>query len=222
MAQTTQMDTMLQHARMYGYRTTLMPFTRVFLPYRLALRFHAIHQSEAALRELLDSHGPGGSVPIAVVNNLRPTRPGILDAGALGTYRPGRQVYPIEPIHEPALLGDSTPRIEAALRAVSGGAIVRNQWIDISLDQLVELIQLVPVREDDPSEWDTATIAQVIETISGRYGERGKLYVRDFERSSRILVTGGISGGSGGEHEAAKRMNVPVLFLLRESGQRAS
>lgn len=224
-AQTTQMDTMLQHARMYGYRTTLMPFTRVFLPYRLALRFHAIHQSEAALRELLDADGPGGPVPIAVINNLRPTRPGILDAGALGTYRPGRQVYPIEPIHEPVLLGDSTARIEAALRSAMGGTIVPNNWFDISVDQLVELIQLAPVRDDDPSEWDTTTIVQVLRQLSARYGHRAKLFVRDFKRSDRLLLTGGISGGSGGsggEYEAAKSMNLPVLFLLHESGQRAA
>lgn len=221
-AQTTQMDTMLQHARMYGYRTSLMPFTRVFLPYRLALRFHAIHQSEAALRELLDSNVNGSPVPIAVINNLRPTRPGILDAGALGTYRPGQQVYPIEPIHEPALLGDSTSRIDDALRSAAGGKIVRNNWLEIPVDLLLELIQLVPVRDDDPSDWDTFTIVQVIRQISPRYGQRGKLFVRDFERSNRILVSGGISGGSGGEHEAARGANVPVLFLLRESGQRAA
>src|SRR5262249_55464109 len=38
-ARTTQMDTMLQHARMYGYRHSLMPYTRVFLPLSLATRF---------------------------------------------------------------------------------------------------------------------------------------------------------------------------------------
>lgn len=217
-AQTTQMDTMLQHARMYGYRTELMPFTRVFLPYRLALRFHAIHQSEAALRELLDNDGPGGAVPISVINNLRPTRPGILDAGTLGTYRPGKQVFPIEPIHEPTLLGDTTPRIERALQAIGGGTVRRDGWVDISLEEMIALIEQVPVRDDDPSDWDTQAIVQVLRTIGARYNNRAKLYVRDFERSSRVLLTGGISGG---EHDAARQLNVPVLFLLHEAGRRA-
>src|SRR6185295_720641 len=31
-ARVSQMDTVLQHARMFGYRQLLMPYTRVFLP----------------------------------------------------------------------------------------------------------------------------------------------------------------------------------------------
>ena len=35
----SQMDTMLQHARILGYRGELMHYTRVFLPRSLAVRF---------------------------------------------------------------------------------------------------------------------------------------------------------------------------------------
>jgi hypothetical protein len=48
-AQVSQMDTVLQHARMYGYRDALMPYTRVYLPQQLATLFHDIHQAEEAL-----------------------------------------------------------------------------------------------------------------------------------------------------------------------------
>src|SRR5207237_3561079 len=42
-AKTSQMDTVLQHARMFGYRQLLMPYTRVFLPDSLAATFHFSH-----------------------------------------------------------------------------------------------------------------------------------------------------------------------------------
>ena len=51
-AQVSQMDTVWQHARMYGYRDELMPFTRVYLPRGVAGRFRGIHQTEDELREL--------------------------------------------------------------------------------------------------------------------------------------------------------------------------
>ena len=49
-ARVSQMDTVLQHARMFGYRSSLMPYTRVFLTRELAARFNAIHTAETKLR----------------------------------------------------------------------------------------------------------------------------------------------------------------------------
>ncbi|HSE49581.1 MAG TPA: Z1 domain-containing protein, partial [Terriglobales bacterium] len=88
-ARTTQMDTMLQHARMYGYRQPLMPYTRVFLPLSLATRFHHIHEAEQALRGLLRSPVGTKPTPVELAQNLVATRSTILDGGALAAYRPG-------------------------------------------------------------------------------------------------------------------------------------
>src|SRR4029079_18457864 len=65
-AQTAQMDTVWQHARMYGYRTALMPYTRVYLTGRLATRYKDIHESEEQLRELLRREMRGEEIPIRV------------------------------------------------------------------------------------------------------------------------------------------------------------
>src|SRR5690606_36351539 len=106
-ARVSQMDTMHQHARMYGYRQHLMPFTRVFLPQTLALRFRQLHEGEQGLRDLLGNDGSGRTIPVEVAGDLRPTRSNILDIGAISAYRPGQQVYPVEPVHDPRELGDS-------------------------------------------------------------------------------------------------------------------
>jgi hypothetical protein len=216
-AQTAQMDTMLQHARMYGYRDALLPFTRVFVPYRLALRFLWIHESERALRALLGSEASGEPVPVAVVNNLRPTRPGILDAGALGAFRPGQQIYPILPIHEPHLLGRATETIDELLAEALGVAYPKNQFREIDLDRLLAVIDAVPIRPEEPGDWASSTIAQVLNSIGARYGKKGALFVRDFQRTGPELVNGAISGDEQGD---ARRQGRPVLFMLRESGTR--
>jgi hypothetical protein len=216
-AVTTQMDTMLQHARMYGYRGGLFPYTRVFLPRQLALRFRSIHDSESGLRDLLVRENPVDPTPVAVVDELRPTRPGILDPRRLSAYRPGQQVYPMEPVFERAGLGDSTGVIERQLRACGAELSRSGSYVEVSVDALVELVRAVPVRRDEPGDWDTDILAQVLSGISAAYENRGYLYVRAFARNSPILDSGAISGD---EHAEARRRGRPVLFMFRESGSR--
>src|SRR6185312_8648057 len=74
-AQVSQMDTVWQHARMYGYRTSLMPYTRVYLPRTVAIRFKGIHQAEEDLRGLLRRIAAGEEVLVRVATGTRPTRP---------------------------------------------------------------------------------------------------------------------------------------------------
>src|SRR5213078_1112958 len=48
-----QADTVLQHARMYGYRRKDIGLLRLFLPRELHTVFKAIHKMEAGLRNLI-------------------------------------------------------------------------------------------------------------------------------------------------------------------------
>ena len=81
-----QMDTMLQHARMYGYRETLMPFTRVYLPEQLAVRFHEIHRIEGRLRKQLDTADMGRPIVIEKPSNLKVTRSAVLDPSYIDVF----------------------------------------------------------------------------------------------------------------------------------------
>ncbi len=72
---TGQMDTMLQHARMYGYRAGLMHLTRVFLPKQLAMRFHQIHCIEARLRRQLGTADLGKQIVIEPIGSTSPVWP---------------------------------------------------------------------------------------------------------------------------------------------------
>src|SRR5262249_44363686 len=85
-ARTAQMDTVWQHARMYGYRRELMPFTRVYLPAHLGALFRQIHESEEELRVLLTDMEAVARIPILTPARARPTRPGAIETGALRVY----------------------------------------------------------------------------------------------------------------------------------------
>ena len=53
-ARVSQIDTMHQHARMYGYRMETLPYTRVFIPRQLYYRFRDIYGSDTDLRGFIE------------------------------------------------------------------------------------------------------------------------------------------------------------------------
>ena len=69
-ARMSQMDTVLQHARMYGYRETFMAYTRVYLPRQLAVLFQEIHQAEQSLRDICQRQQGGETVPVRIARGF--------------------------------------------------------------------------------------------------------------------------------------------------------
>lgn len=215
-AQTTQMDTMLQHARMFGYRESLMPFTRVFLPKKLAHRFLTIHETEDALRRLLRENDRRDRIPVEYVTGLRATRPNVLDPDSLSVFRAGQQVYP----HYPACRPDEVDAryfemVQRTVDRLMDGS--KENFVPIGISDLLGLIKLVRTsKEEDPGRWDKKAIAAVLESIAPRYGNRGYLRTRPMRRTGGVLTTGAI-GGSG-ESGQAKELDSPIFFLFHDSG----
>jgi hypothetical protein len=211
-ARATQMDTMLQHARMYGYRGDILPYVRVFLPQSLALRFRDIHDTETRLRELLDARLSSTRIPVSVVGQLRPTRPGILETRSLGAYVPGQQVYPLEVEHSPTSLGTLTERLERFLRDL-GVSVDGPEFLEVGIGEIVEIIQMIRVA--DPGSWDSEAIVGVLRSIGQLYGGRGFIRARSFRPNRLALPTG---AASSAEQQGARRLDAPALLLFRCSG----
>jgi len=209
------MDTVLQHARMFGYRAELMPYTRVFLPEYLAFRFHYIHVSEKRLRTLLLTSDPRSRIPVQTATGLRATRANVLDTGSLSGYSPGEQVYPIAPDLSAASSRKSA-KVEAALKGAMGGALRTGEFVQTTMGSAIELMKLVPFDEEDAGSWDPDTLAKILGTMSDKYGDRAFLYYRTMERRKARLTTG---AASGSEVRGALDKNAPVLFLFRDSGK---
>lgn len=215
-AKISQMDTVLQHARMFGYRRSLMPFTRVFLPESLAFRFHGIHDAERRLRKLLSTADARSPVPVQTVLGLRATRPNVLDSGSLSGYEPGQQVYPLAPALDSVALARNS-KVEAALKKAFGGSLQQGQFIDIPIDALVRLMALVPYSEEDAGNWDPETLGKILLANGSQYEDRGSLFYRQMDRRKARMTTG---AASGEEVDLAHERRRPVLFLFRDSGKR--
>ena len=215
---TTQMDTMLQHARMFGYRRSLMPYTRVFLPRSLAVRFWGIHESEQELRTLLPNIDALEKVPVQVVGKLRATRYGVLDTGSVVTVRSGKHLYPIEP--DTKLPRTRIARIESLAKSVwadwndkkdYGPTLVTLDVIESFLDALA------------PSEWDLKALKLILRSVAGDGGRVWAAY-RPMNRGkdrvgndNRFLATGALSGSALTE---ARGKPIPTFFLFRQAEPR--
>jgi hypothetical protein len=214
-AKVSQMDTVLQHARMFGYRQALMPYTRVFLPDTLAARFHFIHVAEQSLRRQLVANGGLAKVTVETMSSLRATRLNVLDTRNLAAYEPGGHVYP----GAPGLRRKDLERagaVEAAVRKTLGGTLREGTFVRVDISDLVSLLQEVPFDEDLANMWDPPMLMRILQHMGPRYGNRGFVFYRGMKRTKSTFSTGALSGD---ELAAARNQPGPVLCVFRDDGR---
>lgn len=208
-AKISQMDTVLQHARMYGYRKRLIPFTRVFLPEDLALKFHHIHNAEQSLRHQLSVHSPKSPLAVQTLQSLRATRLNVLDTGSLGSFGPGDQVYP-------ARVGRDNSRFtkihELLLKAYDGK--LHEDFLPAPMSILQELIKIAPYDNDNSASWQPLVMLPLLDVLAKTCEGQGYLYYRTMKRSKNSFTSK--SGAlSGDKLREARGLERPVLCMFR-------
>jgi Z1 domain len=218
--QISQIDTMHQHARMYGYRSNTLAYTRLFIPRHLYHRFRDIHHSDEDLRTFIEEHRAGlpTTFPVEFGYNLRATRQGVLDVGKIDTLRPGMQVFPnaiilpqvarayrtiLDQLRDHFGVNNGTPQtIEAAA----------GQGVLVSKDQAIALVNLI--RTGSKNTWRDSTIADVIEKVTDAF--EGQILLRFRTANRRIREGGSIPTGilSGDEVNTARITETPTLWIV--------
>lgn len=214
-AKISQMDTVLQHARMYGYRETLMPYTRVFLPEDLAARFHFIHAAEQNLRKQLENDDGQSTVIVETMQALRATRLNVLDTSSLAAYEPGHHLYPGQSALDPRSL-DAAPTIERAVRKALGGTLREKEFVEVAIETMADLLKRIPFRQDNANLWEPDRLVQLLERLRNRYGRRAFIFYRTMRRTRQTLATGALFGD---ELRAAREQRAPVLCVFRDDGR---
>ncbi len=216
-AKVSQMDTMLQHARMFGYRRPLMPYTRVFLPERLALRFHRIHTAEEHLRELLSDPERRARIPVEVSEGLRATRPGVLDMNSILAYTPGQHLYPAAPLVSADARREHERAEQETKRLIGRFPDEREEFapVDLSLEEITRLVQILPFDRSGEDTWDPRAIAGVLASNSRRFDGRGYLYCRQMKRTR--FRQGALSGD---ELRELRTLGRPVLCVFLDTGRK--
>lgn len=224
-AKKSQIDTMHQHARMFGYRTKTLPYTRLFTTKNLYYRFRDIHYSDKGLRDFIERHKdtPPDSFPVEFSPALRPTRQGVLDINTTESVWPGMQIYP-----NYIKLPQSAKAYKAVMSIVAEdlSADVDNMddmeakgkdGVEISADRAIEIISHIKTRSEN--SWHDKTITSVVKKLSQRLGQNFLLKFRTASRS--IGENGFMSTGtlSGTEQTTARGNSIPTLWIMAVKGK---
>src|SRR5262249_13233926 len=141
----------------------------------------SIHESEEQLREVLRRYQAGESVPVRVANRSRPTRPNATEPGALrvvgGNFDQWNPRYFVEN-------RDTAARIRRRLLQLNVPITEqerRQRTVRISLTEILNLIESIPIRPNDPGRWDSGVIRLVLESYAEQDGDRVPLYVRGLQ-----------------------------------------
>jgi hypothetical protein len=205
-------DTVLQHARMYGYRKNEIGVTRLFLPEELAEHFRMIHQMENALRELVSKYPKGKFEGIYISSPLRATRANVLDPNSIGMYVAGGSYNPAYPLRSESAR-KNTEWLDNRLADFDESA----QGRQTSIDFLMELLpKCVPDPDCDVELWDQKTLTAALEKLKSLKGDKAYIVVRRGRdlREPRRETQGILSGGE----ESLAPKDAPTLFMYRQKG----
>jgi hypothetical protein len=230
-----QIDTVLQHARMYGYRQAELPATRIYLPQHLGTRFFDIHRTDNIMREKCRlSHEAIPVIPL-MARNIRPTRRNVLDDSTVDivTYLGGQQYFPLSPISDPDILGNQTEMLDNMLSTFEDRTVYsisinnlldlldfqfatpesRGTWKDDLIRQTIsslrDLLRDLPEYREHPTLLDQATLV-----IVSRSSDRKKDQSRDYRGIGSVLPSGGSITSRLGVPS-----NRPALLLTKFNGE---
>lgn len=208
-----QADTVLQHARMYGYRRKDIGLLRLFLPRELHVVFKAINKMERGLRDLIARRPNEEFRGVYLETGLSATRKNVLAPGSIGVYTGGSNYNPAQVMRDESVV-PLTARIDKLLKDHAN-----KTYAEFPIETLKHLIaNTLPDPAASERVWDPLAVAESLTEYAKLAKQaRGYLYVdreRDLQ-ATRLETQGILSGGEGPGVSSDK----VTLFLLRTKAQ---
>jgi len=213
---TPQADTVLQHARMYGYRRKDIGLLRLWLPPELHQVFRAINEMERSLRKLIAEKPSEEFRGVYLQRGLQPTRRNVLAPGAIGVYTGGGTYNPAQVLRNETGARNTSKLDKLLLN------IANKKYAELPISKIQELIRLVaPDASMSQRVWDQLAIAESLKQCADLFGhDTGYVYVdRDRDLLSSRRETQGLL--TGGEASSVPGNRVTV-FMMRTEGHKGS
>lgn len=213
-AKISQMDTVWQHARMFGYRQSYLPYIRIYLPLRLAARFQQIHLAEEGLRQQLAKGDAADLVLIRVPTASRPTRPNALEAGAVRSVEAGRdQIFPFYLAKDAVAAAMVLDLLHINRVPIDSASEDRATKVPLAAAQA--MIDAVLIQDDDGGLWDASAIIALLDNYRDQLTEGMIVYVRHLETEppTQGWIRGRLAGREVTTLQAASP-TAPSLALL--------
>jgi len=207
------MDTVLQHARMYGYRQDDIGVTRLFLPRKLADQFASIHDTDNALREVIRKYPKGNFEVLWVAAPMQSTRRNVLDPDSLAAYVAGESINSRYPLRTG--VAHLTASIDEKFKHIDD----YEDGFETTIDEVFSILEMCP---KDPAFggrlWNLKTIKAALDTLKKLIGNKAYIVIRrnrnaETDRGERKGI---ISDSSVKESQLAPS-DAPTLFLYRQN-----
>lgn len=181
-----QIDTILQHARMYGYRQNDMNVIRFYLSSSLIELFTNIYHSEKQLRTMVERCSPTDMQAIVLSRTthsiIRPTRTSVVYLDSVAFYMPGQRYFPLSPL----------PSNIELLDGILLPFDARREPAVVPIDMLIEIVNLTETEQEAGGSWDDEAIRVCLTNMKEIFHNRGFLVVRtdrNISRGSRAMLS---------------------------------
>ena len=181
-----QVDTVLQHARMYGYRSADAEYLRFYTTSNLFEIFSNIYESDRQLRTMIFEETPNNLQAILLDRShnttLRPTRNNVIQLDQISLYLPGTRYFPYLPI------ASNTDTLNTLLVPYS----LEKKLNQIDIDFMLELLALSKSEKLAGESWDDEAIRVCLKNLKVQYENIGYLLVcldRDIKKGARAMLS---------------------------------
>jgi hypothetical protein len=228
-----QQDTVLQHSRMYGARSSAdLAVTRFYSPQHVYQVMKRIHEFDVALREAYESGGPEGGVHFIQKdpsNRLIPCSPNKLLFSDVVSIRPGRRL--VLSGFQTVYKTNGARNLEVLDKLVERLAGSTQEPVLVEVADAVELLKLAYANLvfDDANNDDRKAHIAALEHLSRtskRLEHKGKVWLiveRD-RGMRRYREEGRFSNAPDTKQQGlarSKAEDIPTLMLLRQNGDEA-
>jgi Z1 domain len=174
-AKQKMMDTIHQHARMYGYRDQLKDVTRLFLPQHILEAFSSIHEADEGMRQAIgDDPNNMKITPVWVGKPLKATRSCVLNPAAIDAFTPGSHVFPHAPLYKTSDTKENMEKLDQLLQPYN----VNNEYYQVEIDFLVNILSYMVSKQVDGFKWEDKRVQQSLKAMKANGVQKGRLNVR--------------------------------------------
>ncbi len=222
------MDTVHQHARMYGYRPQLKDVTRLFLPEHILDAFRSIHEADEAMRQAIgdDIHNIQLQ-PVWIGGNLKPTHSNVLDPSVIDVLVPGSLIFPQNPAYK-------KDEIEYSFKEIENLLIIyqeNNQYYEVDIDFIIKILSYTKSHYVLSEKWEDKRIIKGLTDIKSKGMTKGRLNVRrgernhnqglDMARKDSFEWMFGFGSGRWSLEAKEKYPDVPTLIICYQKGEKS-
>ncbi|MEC4817752.1 MAG: Z1 domain-containing protein [Scytonema sp. PMC 1069.18] len=169
------MDTVHQHARMYGYRERLKDVTRLFLPEHILEAFRSIHEADEGMRQAIGDDLNNIKIkPVWVGKYLQPTRSCVLNPANIDAFTPGSHIFPDAPLYKASETKHSMQRLDTLLQPY----VMNDEYYEVKIDFLIEILSHMVSQKVDGYKWEDKRVQQSLKAMQAQGLKKGRLNVR--------------------------------------------